>query len=156
MGLTLEEAIKHAREVAREKHYEATFNFPELKGYYDSCLECAEEHDQLAKWLEELKSLREFVNNQNEWILVSDRLPEEHQSVFAGFKGTRHWINRLMFEKESDNVLVTIRNHKKLRTSVAKTIDGRWKTSPQICDDEVIAWMPIPYPYHESNNEVGK
>ena len=155
MGLTLEEAIRHEREIAREKYTDGFCNYSHSDDG-ELVIECGREHEQLAKWLEELKSLREVVNNQNEWILVSDRLPEEHQSVFAGFKGTRHWINRLMFEKESDNVLVTIRNHKKLRTSVAKTIDGRWKTSPQICDAEVIAWMPIPYPYHESNNEVGK
>lgn len=80
MGLTLEEAIKHAREVAREKHYEATFNFPELKGYYDSCLECAEEHDQLAKWLEELKEVRESENDnifyQIRKKLNEDKIPE--------------------------------------------------------------------------------
>lgn len=80
MGLTLEEAIKHAREVAREKHYEATFNFPELKGYYDSCLECAEEHDQFAKWPEELKEVRESENDnifyQIRKKLKEDKIPE--------------------------------------------------------------------------------
>ena len=78
--LTLEEAIKHAREVAREKHYEATYNFPKLKGYYDNCLKCAEEHDQLAKWLEELKECQESENDnifyQIRKKLNEDKIPE--------------------------------------------------------------------------------
>lgn len=37
----------------------ATYNFPDLKQYYDNCLECAEQHEQFAKWLEELKSYKD-------------------------------------------------------------------------------------------------
>lgn len=40
--MTLEEAIIHSREVARDKSSEG-------------CIECAKEHEQLAEWLEELK-----------------------------------------------------------------------------------------------------
>lgn len=54
--MTLEEAIKHTREVAREKHY-------------DSCLKCAEEHEQLARWLEELKEVRESEKNMEEMTI---------------------------------------------------------------------------------------
>lgn len=45
--MTLDEAIQHAREKAREQMYYANF-------------ECAEEHEQLAEWLKELKELREI------------------------------------------------------------------------------------------------
>ena len=38
----------------------ATYNFPDLKQYYDNCLECAEQHEQFAKWLEELKSYKDL------------------------------------------------------------------------------------------------
>ena len=41
--MTLDEAIKHAEEVAEEKR----------------CEKCAKEHRQLAEWLKELKQLRE-------------------------------------------------------------------------------------------------
>ena len=41
--MTLDEAIKHAEEVAEEKR----------------CEKCGEEHRQLAEWLKELKQLRE-------------------------------------------------------------------------------------------------
>lgn len=56
--LTLDEAISHAKEVAKSKRSEATYNFPDLKEYYDNCLECAEQHKQLAERLEELKAYK--------------------------------------------------------------------------------------------------
>lgn len=52
--MTLDEAIKHAEEVAEEH---TKYNF---YGGYESCDECAKEHRQLAEWLEELKQLREI------------------------------------------------------------------------------------------------
>ena len=68
--LTLDEAIKHAKEVAKTNRAEATYNFPNLKEYYDNCLECANQHNQLAEWLEELKSYKEA---EEQGLLV--RLP---------------------------------------------------------------------------------
>lgn len=58
--LTLEEAIKHAKEVAKTNRAEATYNFPNLKEYYDNCLECANQHNQLAEWLEELQKYKQI------------------------------------------------------------------------------------------------
>lgn len=58
--LTLDEAIKHAKEVAKTNRAEATYNFPDLKEYYDNCSECANQHNQLAQWLEELKEYKEL------------------------------------------------------------------------------------------------
>ena len=55
--MTLDEAIKHAREKANEQKYYASF---ERGKRIQSCKKCAEEHEQLAEWLEELKELREF------------------------------------------------------------------------------------------------
>lgn len=56
--LTLDEAIKHCHEKARElrKDYEraVALNIPS-----EGCLECANEHEQLAGWLTELKERRE-------------------------------------------------------------------------------------------------
>lgn len=68
--LTLEEAIKHAKEVAKTNRAEATYNFPDLKEYYDNCSECANQHNQLAEWLEELKS---YKDAEKQGLLV--RLP---------------------------------------------------------------------------------
>ena len=63
--MTIDEAIAHEREVAKrnrilldsdelvQKSYDAYFD--KLK-----CEKCAEEHEQLAEWLEELKAYRAF------------------------------------------------------------------------------------------------
>lgn len=47
--LSIDEAIKHAREVASRKFDDRVH-----------CIRCAEEHEQLAEWLEELKTYREI------------------------------------------------------------------------------------------------
>ena len=55
--MTLDEAIKHAREKANEQNYYASF---ERGKHIQSCKKCAEEHEQLAEWLEELKEYRDL------------------------------------------------------------------------------------------------
>lgn len=58
--LTLEDAISHAKEVA-EKNYRGA-DFESIDSVDDdiktNCIKCAEEHEQLAEWLEELKSYK--------------------------------------------------------------------------------------------------
>ena len=54
--MTLDEAIEHAKDKANEQKYYASF---ERGKHIQSCKKCAEEHEQLADWLEELKELRE-------------------------------------------------------------------------------------------------
>jgi DNA-directed RNA polymerase subunit M/transcription elongation factor TFIIS len=56
----LETAIKHCEEVVQEKRYE----YQECLAVNDieeamNCGKCGQEHEQLAKWLKELKSLKE-------------------------------------------------------------------------------------------------
>lgn len=75
--MTLEEAINHAREVAeknRKCHEENTII---LSNRWISSMCCAEEHEQLAEWLEELKKLTEKAK----WIPCSERLPEDNTDV---------------------------------------------------------------------------
>lgn len=60
--ITLDEAISHAREVARvnrlrTKHPAVHRNDEDE---IEACLLCAVEHEQLAEWLEELKAYREI------------------------------------------------------------------------------------------------
>ena len=72
--MTLDEAIKHCKEKAKELRTEAEqlrdigevisspkqpYNEP-----VKDCLECANEHEQLAEWLEELKELRKLKEEQ--------------------------------------------------------------------------------------------
>ena len=90
--MTLDEAIKHAEEVAEEQEKAAKewhenqvrkcelFPFTEMDYTHENeCKECSEEHRQLAEWLKELKQLRE----QTRWIPVSERVPKENETVVA-------------------------------------------------------------------------
>ena len=60
--LSIDEAIAHAREVANTQKGKSGICFQtglECEHFSD-CLKCAEEHEQLAEWLEELKAYREI------------------------------------------------------------------------------------------------
>ena len=60
--LTLEEAIKHAKEVADMNYNDAEkFNSNDSVENYmkANCMKCAEQHEKLAEYLEELKSYKE-------------------------------------------------------------------------------------------------
>ena len=109
--LSIDEAIKQFK-------YDAECNRADLDLSY------AEDNEQVAAWLEELKQLRE----QTTWISCSDRLPEIRQDClvtvrYTGFMGMHgFWVKTGHMESEND-----------------------W------CGDcsggEVIAWQPLPQPY---------
>jgi len=58
MNMTLDEAIQHCEEVAKENR--ELFEKIGASSYdEDNCLECAKAHEQLAEWLKELKQYKE-------------------------------------------------------------------------------------------------
>ena len=65
--MTIDEAIAHAREVAEMQRkdndnckYKSQYGCKDCADYYSKpCIECAEEYEQLAEWLEELKDYRD-------------------------------------------------------------------------------------------------
>ena len=65
--LSIDEAIAHAREVASRKFDDRVH-----------CISCAEEHEQLAEWLEELKALRLLLDWAIECNFGLDSFPEEY------------------------------------------------------------------------------
>ena len=81
--MTLDEAIKHAEEVAEkfESLHERYENMYEDRLLFrveeNECKNCAKEHRQLANWLKELKQLRE----QTEWIPCDIRLPKQNEYI---------------------------------------------------------------------------
>ena len=86
------------------------------------------------------------------WIPVEERLPEEHDSIFAKRKGTAKWQDA-MFEKISDRVLVAAISNltEKRIVTCAHTTDGKWRfDSTMEVYYRVIAWRPMPEPYRES------
>ena len=70
--MTIDEAIAHARDVANKQKIRSDIciqNDSECDKFSD-CLKCAEEHEQLAEWLEELKCYK----NDNDFSDYADRL----------------------------------------------------------------------------------
>lgn len=88
--LTLDEAIKHAKEVA-DMNYNDAEKFDSndsVENYMKAnCMKCAEQHEKLAEWLEELKSYKEA---EEQGLLV--RLPcKVGTEVFCFFPGDSHY-----------------------------------------------------------------
>ena len=115
--LTLEDAISHAKEVA-EKNYRGA-DFESIDSVDDdikaNCIKCAEEHDQLAEWLEELKSYKDL---DEQGLLV--RLPcKVGDSVFiiVGKDISRQGIRKIEI---SDNSIIFKTNRQKRIFNVAE------------------------------------
>lgn len=62
--MTLDEAIKHAEEVAEEQEENAREGRLQLSNNVLECERCAREHRQLAEWLKDYKKLLE----QEKWV----------------------------------------------------------------------------------------
>ncbi len=153
--MTLDEAIVHAEDAAKEQD-KLCKRYDDASGYTrshnedirtsgaKSCEKCAAEHRQLAGWLKELKQYREGKLSVDDWILCSERMPEE-----------REWIGTKQFGTTiSEEVYVTFKTpdgqyftrhlcfqNKKISSSDQSTIDVWFKGSIPI------AWMPKPEPY---------
>lgn len=74
--MTLEEAIKHAEEVAQEKRYE----YQECLAVHDmedamDCGKCGEEHEQLAEWLKELSRARTLLKATHDLLETAKKSP---------------------------------------------------------------------------------
>lgn len=85
---------------------------------------------------------------EREWISVEDRLPEEHDSIFAKAYGTKRWADG-MFRTISDEVLACVAfedGHKV--TMTLRTHDGAWALS-SVHRGHVTHWMPLPEPPEE-------
>lgn len=115
--LTLEDAISHAKKVA-EKNYRGA-DFESIDSVDDdikaNCIKCAEEHEQLAEWLEELKSYKDL---DEQGLLV--RLPcKVGDSVFiiVGKDISRQGIRKIEI---SDNSIIFKTNRQKRIFNVAE------------------------------------
>lgn len=96
-----------------------------------------------------IRSYMDEMNN-DDWIPVEERLPEEHDSIFA----TSKW-DGAMWEKLSDEVNVTYEledGTRKVTTSY--TLDGVWKLEKEskVVKKKVVAWQPLPEQYKPNKN----
>ena len=96
-----------------------------------------------------IKIIYELAGEYNNgWIPCSERLPEQHDSMFKKFKGTVRWDDA-MFEEISDRVLVT-GVYREGTPIVFETslYDGQWKDAERK-GIKVVAWMPLPEAYKD-------
>ena len=103
------------------------------------------------------ETLQELVNKADsfEWIPVSKKLPDEHDSIFAKLYET-DVVNDMLWKTRSKEVLVTIEYENGARTvKLSHTTDGKWwiEKETTLSKFKVIAWMPMPEPYKENENE---
>lgn len=148
---TLEEAIAHCKEKAEKLRNKAKqweiCGFDKSGEKRDECIKCADEHEQLAVWLEELKNLRTQKRPQGEWIPVSEKLPKYNKTVLISVK---------QIGKEAR--VFTAQRRKRFKTpdifECCTDNDGWWDFRISAWDDhEVLAWMPLPEPYKEGDKE---
>lgn len=57
--MNIDEAILHAEKVVEDKRADADWKWRHGRLNADDCISCAEEHEQLAKWLKELKCYKD-------------------------------------------------------------------------------------------------
>lgn len=126
--MTLDEAIKHAEEVAVE-NLEKTKSRNAGDPIAINCFECAEEHRQLAEWLKELKQLRD----QTKWIPVSEDMPKV--TDYYLIQHTRKYCN--------DEMAVAFYSVEEAHVDPNYT----WEFVTHSDVQEVIAWMPLPKKY---------
>ena len=67
--MTIEEAIKHCEDVVENKEIDAENQNPLFPNDIEECKKCAEEHRQLAEWLNELKRARVLLRATYELLM---------------------------------------------------------------------------------------
>ena len=63
--MTIDEAIKHCEEKAKEIRWQALRERMDIEGVAE-CETCAEEHEQLAEWLKDYKRLLEEAEKREQ------------------------------------------------------------------------------------------
>lgn len=115
--LTLDEAIAHAKEVAEEKYNEGFLCHANPDdGKLDGCVKCAQEHEQLAEWLTQLKEYQQ-LEEQGRLIKLSCKVGD---TVYVP---TRDFISELRIAHISiirNNILF----HWMLNAGIYPNLDG--------------------------------
>ena len=129
-NMTLDEAIKHAEETAQKKYTEGMLCHANPNDdLLDKCIECAKEHEQLAEWLRELKTLK----YSGGWIPVTERLPEIGENEFY------------------PDVIITDKNGV-VEIAIYNEQDEEWYVMDIYSEEyevkkDVVAWQPLLDPY---------
>ena len=135
-GIMNAELIKALREDAEWAHANEWETPITLGDHLDAAADALEAADNRVK---ELKAAQR-------WIPCEERLPEEHNSMFAKFYGTDKW-NNVMWQKQSNQVNVVLEFEDGTRmASTLYTHDGKWKYTNKLIKQTVTHWRPLPAP----------
>ena len=177
--MTLDEAIKHAEEVAEkfESLHERYENMDEDRLLFrveeNECKNCAKEHRQLANWLKELKQLRkqepceDAISRKSilDYMkyLHGEMLEEEFvkalPSVIPKKDGWTPCSERMPKPKETENLIAKyyLVQNEYGDMMVARWDGNGWEQMYQheYLKDDVVAWRPLPerYEYEGDNND---
>lgn len=106
--MNIDEAIQHCEEKAKELREQAGFDtdnerYRMSESEKADCIECANEHEQLAEWLKELKGLRLLT----EWMVQCDfgydNIPEEYEKYKEDIKGMNYTEGLIHIAKQEAN-----------------------------------------------------
>lgn len=165
--MELNEAINHCYEKAAELIKEGTaldLRSEKVRGSQASllkseaagCRECANEHKQLASWLEELQTRRE--QDQLNWIPCSERLPDPDVVVLVSISGT-DIISRNEGESLEEALERNFKTKRRIKHGYISAEEGEegWCTLegwPMIVAP--VAWLPLPFvtPYDTEREDL--
>ena len=100
--------------------------------------------EMVCVWIDEAKAIQ-----VPKWIPVTERLPEEHESIFAMLYGTKLW-EPAMFRTTSDDVLAVVKfKDGKRAVKTVCTTDGEWRLLNIFGARDITHWMPLPEPPKE-------
>ena len=95
--LSIDEAIAHAREVASRKFDDRVH-----------CISCAEEHEQLAAWLEELKAYREKKCDKSVYLASKsvDKIDAVNKGYIDGYNKALDDAKSVILQTLDNEILV--------------------------------------------------
>lgn len=99
--MSIDEVIAHAREVAKEQRKACDLAW--VWDNPDNIKKCAEEHDQLAEWLEELKSYREIGIVEECKNSVLDIIRAYNKAIDDYNKEIKEYLRKFTVHYVSDN-----------------------------------------------------
>lgn len=132
------------------KYQEALNTISCTLAYYVVCkdLELLPSDNEIFDSMATLRELIEKVESF-EWIPVSEKLPDEHDSIFAKLYGTDKW-DSILWRTTSNRVLVTVKyDDGTILVKESHTHDGEWQDEKKCINCKVVAWMEMPEPYKE-------
>ncbi|MCR5788645.1 MAG: hypothetical protein K6G83_02040 [Lachnospiraceae bacterium] len=101
--MTLDEAIKHAEEVARkeqEKGFDLNTHYNCETEYGKKCYKCAAEHRQLAEWLKDYKRLLGAIEDIKAEI---DKLKGINSAYYIAIEDVKEVIDKYISGNEPED-----------------------------------------------------